>query len=155
MKIKNDQPVIFSNNLFVTLLLAAVVGLTGCKQEGPAEEAGKKVDEATERTQERLEEGTEQRQESMEKRDEAMGQKSGSVEEYLDDSAITAKIKAEMVADPLLSATKIDVVTDKGVVKLSGVLNSQQSADRALEIARGIKGVKSVESNLVVSPVAK
>lgn len=155
MKIKNDQPVIFSNNLFVTLLLAALIGLTGCKQEGPAEKAGKKVDEATERTQERLEEGTEQRQESMEKRDEAMGQKSGSVGEYLDDSAITSKIKAEMVADPLLSATKIDVVTDKGVVKLSGVLNSQQSVDRALEIARSVKGVKSVESNLVVSPVAK
>lgn len=154
MKIKNDQPMIFSN-VFVTLLLAAFIGLTGCKQEGPAEEAGKKVDESVERTQERLEEGTEQRQESMEERDEAMGQKSGSVEEYLDDSAITAKIKAEMVADPLLSAAKIDVITDKGVVKLSGVLNSQQSADRALEIVRSVKGVKSVESNLVVSPVSK
>jgi hyperosmotically inducible protein len=154
MKIKNDQPMIFSN-VFVTLLLAAVIGLTGCKQEGPAEEAGKKVDESVERTEERLEEGTEQRQESMEERDEAMGQKSGSVEEYLDDSAITAKIKAEMVADPLLSAAKIDVITDKGVVKLSGVLNSQQSADRALEIVRSVKGVKSVENNLVVSPVSR
>jgi hyperosmotically inducible protein len=154
MKIKNDQPMIFSN-VFVTLLFAAVIGLTGCKQEGPAEEAGKKVDESVERTQERLEEGTEQRQESIEERDEATGQKSGSVEEYLDDSAITAKIKAEMVADPLLSAAKIDVITDKGVVKLSGVLNSQQSADRALEIVRSVKGVKSVESNLVVSPVSR
>jgi hyperosmotically inducible protein len=154
MKIKNDQPMIFSN-VFVALLFAAVIGLTGCKQEGPAEEAGKKADESVERTQERLEEGTEQRQESMEERDEATGQKSGSVEEYLDDSAITAKIKAEMVADPLLSAAKIDVITDKGVVKLSGVLNSQQSADRALEIVRSVKGVKSVENNLVVSPVSR
>jgi hyperosmotically inducible protein len=154
MKIKNDQPTIFSN-VFVTLLLAAVIGLTGCKQEGPAEEAGKRADESAERTQERLEESTEQRQESMERRDEAMGEKSGSVEEYLDDSAITAKIKSDMIADPLLSAAKIDVVTDKGVVKLSGVLNSQQSADRALEIARSVEGVKSVESNLVVSPVSR
>lgn len=155
MKIKNDQKMILLNSMFVAFLLSAAIGLTGCKEEGPAEEAGKKVDQAVERTNERLEESTEQRQESIEERDEAMGRKSESVGEYLDDSAITAKIKAEMVADPLLSAVKIDVVTDKGVVKLSGVVNSQQIADRAVEIARTTKDVKSVENNLVVSPVPK
>lgn len=155
MNIKNDQRTILSHSVFVALLLSAFISLTGCKEEGPAEEAGRRTDEAAERTNERLEEMTEQRQEAIEEREESMGSESGSVEQYLDDSAITAKVKAEMVADPILSATKIDVITEKGVVKLSGVVDSQQSVDRALEITRGIKGVQSVENNLVVTPVPR
>jgi hypothetical protein len=71
------------------------------------------------------------------------------VEEYMDDSAITAKIKAEILSDPLLKVSQINVTTTNGVVSLSGTVDSQQSIDRALAIARSVKDVKSVENGLV------
>jgi hyperosmotically inducible protein len=152
MKIKNDLPMILANSVLVTLLLSAVIGLTGCKEEGPAEKAGKQLDQAVEKSNERVEVVSDQIKKNVEDTDEAIGHKSESVGEFIDDAAITAKVKSDMVADPLISASKIDVTTDKGVVKLSGVVNDQQ-AQRALEIARGIKGIKSVESYLVATPV--
>ncbi|MGZ8137329.1 MAG: BON domain-containing protein [Methylococcaceae bacterium] len=153
MKIKNEQRTMLSNSLLITFLLSAVIALTGCEQEGPAEKTGKKLDQEIEKTSERIQERAEDIKKNVEDRDEAIERKSESVGEYIDDSAITGKVKAEMMADSLISASRIDVVTDKGVVKLSGVVNAQQTADRAVEIASRVKGVKSVENNLVVSPV--
>jgi len=68
----------------------------------------------------------------------------------MDDAAITAKIKAEILSDPLLKVSQINVITTNGVVKLSGVVDSQQSIDRSQEIARSVKEVKSVESEIAV-----
>lgn len=68
----------------------------------------------------------------------------------MDDSAITAKIKAGILSDPLLKVSQISVTTTNGVVNLSGVVDSQQSIDRAMEIARSNPNVKSVENSLVI-----
>ena len=67
-----------------------------------------------------------------------------------EDAAITAKIKAEILSDPLLKVSQINVIITNGEVKLSGVVDSQQSIDRSQEIARNLKEVKSVESELAV-----
>jgi hyperosmotically inducible protein len=80
----------------------------------------------------------------------ALGEKAKRAGEYMDDAAITAKIKAEILSDPLLKVSQINVTTTNGVVRLSGVVDSQQSIDRAMEIARSVKNVKSVENGLVV-----
>lgn len=65
------------------------------------------------------------------------------------DSAITAKIKAAQAADPAVRATRIDVETDNnGVVTLSGTARSQAEIDRAVELARGVQGVTSVNNNM-------
>jgi hyperosmotically inducible periplasmic protein len=69
----------------------------------------------------------------------------------MDDAAITAKIKAAIVSDPLLKVAQISVTTTNGVVTLSGVVDSQQSIDRAMEIVRSNPKVKSVVNALVVS----
>ena len=114
--------------LFVVFMLVSVLGLAACKQEGPAEKAGKKIDQTTEQAGQKIE-------------------KAGVV---MDDSAITAKIKSEIAIDPLLKAFQITVTTKNGVVKLSGIVDSQQSIDRALEITRNVKNVQSTENNLVV-----
>ncbi len=66
------------------------------------------------------------------------------------DSVITAKVKAALVKDREVSALKVNVKTDKGVVLLSGFVKSERQALRAEEIASAIKGVKSVKSNLAV-----
>ena len=70
--------------------------------------------------------------------------------EYLDDSAITAKVKSAFVADQQVSALAIKVETFKGVVRLSGSARSQQEIDRAVEVTRNVKGVTSVENNIQI-----
>lgn len=73
-----------------------------------------------------------------------------STGEYVDDSNITAKVKAEFVKDPVVSALAVSVETFKGVVQLSGFVNTQEAKDRAEKIARGIRGVTSVANSLIV-----
>jgi hypothetical protein len=75
---------------------------------------------------------------------------SESVGGYIDDSTITAKVKEAIVAAPGLSSLETKVETYKGVVQLSGFVNSQQDATRAGEVARAVAGVKSVQNNLIV-----
>ena len=70
--------------------------------------------------------------------------------EYLDDSAITTKVKAAIFNDPSLKVFQINVETFKGEVQLSGFVDSSQSVSKAGEVARGVKGVKSVKNNLIV-----
>jgi osmotically-inducible protein OsmY len=70
--------------------------------------------------------------------------------EYIDDSVITSKVKAAFAADPTVKATQVSVETFKGTVQLSGFVDSRESAQRAVEIARGVKGVKSVKNDTVI-----
>ena len=70
--------------------------------------------------------------------------------QYVDDSAITTKVKAAIFDDPLLKVFQINVETFKGEVQLSGFVDSAQSIKKAGEVARGVKGVKSVKNSLIV-----
>lgn len=63
----------------------------------------------------------------------------------IEDSAITAEIKAKMVANSLVSASDITVETNKGMAKLSGMVNTPAEADSAIEIASSVKGVTDVD----------
>ena len=78
----------------------------------------------------------------------AMGQKTGAA---LSDTAITTKVKAKFAADSTVSATKIHVDTDNGVVKLTGTAKSQDEAAKAAEIAKSTEGVASVDNAIQVS----
>jgi osmotically-inducible protein OsmY len=73
-----------------------------------------------------------------------------STGEYVDDSTITAKVKAAILGDPALKVFQISVETFKGVVQLSGFVNSPQVVSRAAEVASQVSGVKSVKNNLLV-----
>jgi osmotically-inducible protein OsmY len=70
--------------------------------------------------------------------------------EYVDDTAITTKVKSAIFTDPALKVLQINVETFKGVVQLSGFVNSEQSAAKAGEVARCVHGVKDVKNDLVV-----
>ncbi len=80
----------------------------------------------------------------------AATQKKESGGEYVDDTVITTKVKSSIFADPSLKVLQINVETFKGVVQLSGFVDSAQSAAKAGEVARGVKGVVSVKNDLVV-----
>lgn len=75
-----------------------------------------------------------------------------SVGSYVDDSAITAAVKAKMAEDKSVSATAISVETLKGTVQLSGFAKTQAEKDRAEAIARGTKDVRAVRNSIVVRP---
>ena len=80
----------------------------------------------------------------------ASGPAKESTGEYLDDAAITGKVKAAFAADPNVKATEINVETYKGAVQLSGFVAQPQDAQRAADIARGVKGVSSVKNDIRV-----
>ncbi|MBS1156926.1 MAG: transport-associated protein [Proteobacteria bacterium] len=70
--------------------------------------------------------------------------------EYIDDSVITTKVKAAIFNEPTLKVLQINVETFKGVVQLSGFVDSQAAANKAVEVTRTVKGVMSVKNSLVV-----
>jgi osmotically-inducible protein OsmY len=73
-----------------------------------------------------------------------------STGEYVDDSVITTKVKSLLAADDFLKSFQIGVETYKGVVQLSGFVNTQKAVDKAIEITRSVKGVTSIKNDLVV-----
>jgi osmotically-inducible protein OsmY len=104
----------------------AFIGLGGCDRPQTAETAGKKLDQ----------------------RMEQIGQKTGKA---IDDTQITAAVKAKIFAEPGLKVLKIDVDTKDGLVMLTGSADSAENVQRATQIASAVQGVKSVENRLAVS----
>ena len=73
-----------------------------------------------------------------------------SAGEYLDDTVITTRVKAAIIADDSLKASEINVETYKGVVQLSGFVSSYGDKSRAVKVAKEVKGVDSVKDDLRV-----
>jgi osmotically-inducible protein OsmY len=74
--------------------------------------------------------------------------KTAGTGEYVDDSVITTKVKAAIFNDSALKVNEINVETFKGVVQLSGFVRSQADIDKAVKVARGVAGVKSVKNDM-------
>jgi hyperosmotically inducible protein len=72
--------------------------------------------------------------------------------EYVDDSAISALVKARLASDPRANATALEVETLRRVVQLSGYAKSQTEKDRAGDLARDVEGVKEVRNDIIVDP---
>lgn len=70
--------------------------------------------------------------------------------QFVDDSVITAKVKAALLKDPVVSALAVSVETRKGTVVLSGFVDSDSQLRRAQEIAAGVQGVLTVKNALVI-----
>lgn len=68
--------------------------------------------------------------------------------EYVDDTVLTAKVKAEIFNEPSLKSAEINVETFKGVVQLSGFVNSREDINKAVRVARGVQGVVSVKNDM-------
>ena len=68
--------------------------------------------------------------------------------EYVDDAVITTKVKSAIFGEPTLKSTEINVETFKGIVQLSGFVSSAAAENKAVELARSVKGVKSVKDDM-------
>jgi osmotically-inducible protein OsmY len=73
-----------------------------------------------------------------------------STGEYVDDAAITAKVKAALVQDELVKAMQVDVTTFKGNVQLSGFVDTAEQKARAAQVASTVEGVSEVTNNITV-----
>lgn len=73
-----------------------------------------------------------------------------STGEYIDDSAITTRVKTALLEDEQVSSNSIGVETFKGAVQLSGFVINEAQVIRAGEVARKVDGVKTVHNNLIV-----
>ena len=76
------------------------------------------------------------------------------VGEYIDDSVITAKVKAKLIDAPDLKAREVNVETYKGVVQLSGFVKDSNDIEKAGKIAREVKGVHEVRNDIHVKPAS-
>jgi osmotically-inducible protein OsmY len=78
----------------------------------------------------------------------ASSQRHESTGQYLDDTAITTKVKAAILNEPTLKSAEINVETFKGRVQLSGFVSSRANIDRAVAVAQGVNGVSSVGNDM-------
>ena len=107
--------------LLAVILGSAVMSGSAMAESNAASEAGQKVDS------------------SMNK-----------VGNFMDDSAITAKVKAALVDHDAIKSTDISVKTENKVVILSGTVDNQSQSDQATSLAKGVEGVSSVENKLTI-----
>lgn len=70
--------------------------------------------------------------------------------EYVDDSTITASVKAKLVADKVANLTRIDVDTTNRVVSLNGVVESPEQKARAEQLVMEVNGVRRIDNNLQI-----
>jgi osmotically-inducible protein OsmY len=73
-----------------------------------------------------------------------------STGEYIDDAGVTTKVKAAFVKDPVVKALDVKVETFRGVVQLSGFVDTAEQKAQAERIAAGIQGVTSVKNNVSI-----
>jgi len=105
-------------------MMALALGLAACNQDGPAENAGEKIDNAREDL--------------------------GDTIEEIDDGVITTKAKAELLAKKDFKSIQISVEIHKGNVILSGFVDDLATKKKAEQIVAKIEGVESVKNGLVV-----
>jgi osmotically-inducible protein OsmY len=68
--------------------------------------------------------------------------------QYVDDTVITTKVKAAILGEPGLKVSEINVETFKGIVQLSGFVNSRDDMKSAIKLASAVDGVKSVKDDM-------
>lgn len=124
----------------VSMLLA--IGLAACDNPGPAESAGKKIDQTANQAGQKI-------NEAADKVGEEFGEQGMKTGIAIEDAEITAKIKATIFAEPGLKTLQISVDTIKGIVTLTGSVDSQANSDRARALAGAVAGVQHVENRLV------
>ena len=130
----------------VGILVILATGLAACDKPGPAEIAGKKIDQTVGEAGKQIGIATDRVVEKL-------GGQGDKAVLVIDDTEITAKVKAAIFAEPGLKTLQISVNTMKGVVTLSGSVDSSPSSDMAKVLAGAVSGVKEVKNRLVIKPI--
>lgn len=131
---------------------AVLLALTACNKADDGKTVGQSIDSGVAKTEQAAKDAGNAMKEAS-KDAQAMGsQASTTMGEKIDDVTITATVSTGLAKDPDLSAIKINVDTKDGVVTLNGPAPSAAAKDKATDIAKQVKGVTSVNNQLVVKP---
>jgi len=131
------------NIKLIGVSLLVVVGLAACDKPGPAETAGRKIDQTVDKVGEKI--GS-----AADHVGDKLGAQTAKAGVAIDDAEITSKVKAAIFAEPGIKTLQVSVDTVKGVVTLSGSVDSQSISNRARELASAVAGVNDVENRLAV-----
>lgn len=134
-----------ANLKLVGIATLFAVGLSACDKPGPAETAGKKIDQTANEAGQKM-------GDAADKVAVNMAEQSNKAGVVIDDAEITTKVKAAIFAEPGLKTLQISVDTVKGTVTLSGSVDSQSSSDRVKALAAAVAGVKDVSNQLMIKP---
>lgn len=147
---------ILSNCKLAGVSVLLLIGLVACDKPGPAETAGKKLDQAIDAAREKISDtadhATEKLGEQSDRATEKMAEQGDKAAVGVSDVEITAKVKAAIFAEPGLKTLQISVDTIKGVVTLSGSVDTRQNSETANALATAVAGVHQVENRLMVKP---
>lgn len=120
-----------------------------------AKETLEKVEEKVEENVDQVKDKVDQIQENTEKKlddiKDSSSEKPETTGEYIDDTVMTTRVKSAILGTSWLSESHIEVTTVKGIVTLSGTVDSEQSIAKAIEVAKSQENVKGVQSDLIVS----
>ncbi|HTE16099.1 MAG TPA: BON domain-containing protein [Burkholderiales bacterium] len=156
----------FKKRVGMVLITSAAILAGGCDKQNPpapsGETVGQKVDKMIDKTNDAAEkagskigEAAKATEEAAKSAAETVQQKAGQVGTVIEDSTITASIKANLIKDTGLSVLKIDVDTVKGEVTLKGEVESNVARERAERIAAAVTGVTKVNNSLIVKEINK
>lgn len=138
---------------------ALAVVLAACQKQD--ETVGQKLDAAVAKTEQAANQAKDEAKDKMASAETGLKQAAqdakssaeqaaSTVNQKIDDAAITASVSAGLAKDPDLSAIKIDVDTKNGVVSMSGPAPTADARDRATMIAKNVRGVVTVNNQLTV-----
>lgn len=135
-----------SRTNFIAISLLLSLGLSACDKPGTAENAGEKIDQLASDTGKQL-------GETVDKLENKLSDQGAKGAQAFDDTEITARVKAELLGDHGLKSMQISVETVKGVVTLTGTVDTKANSNKARARAMAMEGVRSVSNELVVTPV--
>jgi hyperosmotically inducible protein len=143
---KSYEPTHVNRAMLAAIAAAFALGVSGCQKNEPQtapEKFGQNVPPAQPQPAEGPSSTIGKAADAAERNVEQAGK-------ALDDAAVTAKVKSALVAEPNLKSTTINVDTTAGVVTLKGTADSQDTRQKAEQIATTVEGVRSVRNELVV-----
>jgi len=138
------------NALSIPALTALVALLAACDQGPSAEQVGQDIDRGIEKAGQQIAEAGDQAAEKIDQAKSAIADKTAKAGAAISDTAITARVKSALLAEPGLQSAGIDVVTEKGVVSLYGSTLSNSHKARATQVSAAVEGVRAVENNLAI-----
>ena len=123
----------------LAVLTMMFLGVSACSDKVGADKLGENVDKSAEAGREQPATSTDTRR-----------NETGKADAAFNDMTLAARVKAEILKDASLRTSEIYVNAQDGTVVLSGIVNKQEDATRAIQIAQHVGDVKSVESKLSV-----
>jgi osmotically-inducible protein OsmY len=127
----------------IVISMLLTTGLGACDGPGPAETAGKNIDQTMDQAGKKI-------GDAADKVGETVSEESNKVSVAISDTEITARVKAAIFAEPGLGTLQISVDTVKGVVTLSGSVDSKAHSDTAKAMAEEVSGVSQVNNHLEI-----